>query len=418
MNKENNNYPPSVNSHAADKIRKIYDSPNWKSSVDERLRFEEYTIPENTNDSLDQLIQWYIDKKSKMIRYSAPKLRKVFLELPPVEQRKVGLALLTGSQSDTEWVCKRLNYHQEHLFDKWVNHWHPCYTKAVEECWNKYHGTYCGKLMIQFVDEDIVRKYIDELIEKGFYFHLCRRFVNRPWFELNIERLKGCTYINAYLSVMAKTPQGISAEEARTLLYQWIALILVYNGQKHHRLTEENVFWRDKSKRHRVINVWGLDAALYYLLCMNLSGVVKDFLNWDNDISMQYIKEHDSIKDSNTKDNEDCFRKIILKNFPEDMKYLLCINRPTYIYINSPGQPFTKPRLSPLIVSGDENEPIYLPEEENELLSSVSGREESSTKPTQEEFNRSLDRNHYFKELIDQLDLISTDSFEISEEFF
>ena len=79
MNKENNNYPPSVNSHAADKIRKIYDSPNWKSSVDERLRFEEYTIPENTNDSLDQLIQWYIDKKSKMIRYSAPKLRKVFL---------------------------------------------------------------------------------------------------------------------------------------------------------------------------------------------------------------------------------------------------------------------------------------------------------------------------------------------------
>jgi hypothetical protein len=217
---------------------------------------------------------------------------------------------------------------------------------------------------------------------------------------------------------MAKTPQGISAEEARTLLYQWIALILVYNGQKHHRLTEENVFWRDKSKRHRVINVWGLDAALYYLLCMNLSGVVKDFLNWDNDISMQYIKEHDSIKDSNTKDNEDCFRKIILKNFPEDMKYLLCINRPTYIYINSPGQPFTKPRLSPLIVSGDENEPIYLPEEENELLSSVSGREESSTKPTQEEFNRSLDRNYYFKELIDQLDLISTDSFEISEEFF
>ena len=57
MNKENNNYPPSVNSHAADKIRKIYDSPNWKSTVDERLRFEEYTIPENTNDSLDQLIR-------------------------------------------------------------------------------------------------------------------------------------------------------------------------------------------------------------------------------------------------------------------------------------------------------------------------------------------------------------------------
>ena len=210
----------------------------------------------------------------------------------------------------------------------------------------------------------------------------------------------------------------ISAEEARTLLYQWIALILVYNGQKHHRLTEENVFWRDKSKRHRVINVWGLDAALYYLLCMNLSGVVKDFLNWDNDISMQYIKEHDSIKDSNTKDNEDCFRKIILKNFPEDMKYLLCINRPTYIYIDSPGQPFTKPRLSPRTISRDENAPIYLPEEKNELLLSVSEKEENSTKLTQEEINCSLGRNPYFNELVDRLGLLTTDLFDTSEEFF
>lgn len=37
MNEKNNNYPPSVNSLAADKIRKIYNSPNWKSSYNPQI---------------------------------------------------------------------------------------------------------------------------------------------------------------------------------------------------------------------------------------------------------------------------------------------------------------------------------------------------------------------------------------------
>lgn len=410
--KENNTYhSPSINQKAADKIREIYNSPNWKSNVDERLRFEEYVIPEDENVSLEQLIQWYIDKKSKKVRYSGYKLRKVFLTLPPVEQRKVGLALLTGSQADTEWVCKRLNYYQEHLGDKWINHWHPCYTNAVEECWNKYNGTYCGKLMIQFADEEIVRKYIDELIEKDLYFYLCRRFVNRSWFELDIEKLKGCTSINAYLSVMAKTPQGISAEEARTLLYKWIALILIYDGKRASRLTRDNVFWRDKSRRHKVINVWGMDATLYYLLCMNLSQVVNDFLDWDELISDQYIEGLDSINDSNTKANEERFRNIILQNFPEDMKYLLYINSNSYIFINSPGQPLMKPQL--LDESRDNNAPIYLSEEESEKLSSEFERKNRLYERPKDEFDTMLDKNPNFKKLVAKLDLTPTTIWDI-----
>ena len=62
--------------------------------------------------------------------------------------------------------------------------------------------------------------------------------------------------------------------------------------------------------------------------------------------------------------------------------------------------------------------PIYLPEEKNELLLSVSEKEENSTKLTQEEINCSLGRNPYFNELVDRLDLLTTDLFDTSEEFF
>jgi hypothetical protein len=166
------------------KIKEIYNISDWQSYVDERLRFIEYSVPEDADESLEQLIQWYINKKSKKVRYAGTKLKKVFLILPPVEQRKVGMALLTGSMSDTEWVCKRLNNYKASYNKEWVINWHPCYSRAVEECWNKYHGTYCGKLLIQFLEEEIVYNHIDELTNRDFYFGLCRRFINRPWFKL------------------------------------------------------------------------------------------------------------------------------------------------------------------------------------------------------------------------------------------
>ena len=56
------------------------------------------------------------------------------------------------------------------------------------ECWNKYHCKYCGKLLIQFLHEDIVRKYINELTDE--YFYLSRRFVNVSWLKLDVKKLK------------------------------------------------------------------------------------------------------------------------------------------------------------------------------------------------------------------------------------
>lgn len=206
-------------------IKQIYNKVDWMSHVNDRLEFKEYSLPQDANESLDNLVSLYTNKKSKRVGYAGKKLKKLFVDLPGVEQRKVGLALLMGNMTDSEWVCKRLNNYKPSFDKDWIINWHPCYENAVEECWNKYHGKYCGRILIQFCPEDIVRKYIDNLIDNDNYFYICRRFVNKPWFKLDIEKLKRCTFINAYLSIMYKTDKGIPEDEARLLLYQWIGVL-------------------------------------------------------------------------------------------------------------------------------------------------------------------------------------------------
>lgn len=386
-------------------IKKIYNKVDWVSHVNDRLEFKEFTYPIDTNESLDDLIALYTNKKSKRVGYAGKKLKKIFLYLPPVEQRKVGLALLGGGQSDSEWVCKRLDNYKESFDKEWKINWHPCYEEAVERCWDKYHGLYCGKLLIQFLPEEIVHKHIDELTDKDLYFYLCRRFVNAPWFELNIEKLKSCTYINAYLSVMAKTKDGISEEEARLLLYQWIAYITVTERIKI--LTKDNIFYSDKSKKLRVINAWGIDTALYYLLCMNHNKVVSEFLEWDNNIFNQF---YDVCYDSELGSTEIItgdFKKTIIDNFPSDLRYLLSLNEEYYLYIFYPGQPFTVPRLwNTWSNKKEEDIPKYILQ--TNLKVNNSTKDTNEEKISRDIYERMFDANPNLKELIDQLNLSPT----------
>ena len=383
-------------------IKKIYNKVDWVSHVNDRLEFKEFTYPIDTNESLDDLIALYTNKKSKRVGYAGKKLKKIFLYLPPVEQRKVGLALLGGGQSDSEWVCKRLDNYKESFDKEWKINWHPCYEEAVERCWDKYHGLYCGKLLIQFLPEEIVHKHIDELTDKDLYFYLCRRFVNAPWFELNIEKLKSCTYINAYLSIMVKTKDGISEEEARLLLYQWIAYITVTERIKI--LTKDNIFYSDKSKKLRVINAWGIDTALYYLLCMNHNKVVSEFLEWDNYVFEQFYDACYDYKLGTTEVIAGDFKKIIEDNFPSDLKYLLSLNEEYYLYIFSPGQPYTIPRFwNTWSNKKEEDVPKYIDQcnvKENSNIVKL-----SVGKISKEKYEQMFKSNPNLKELIGQLNL-------------
>lgn len=340
-----NNQPEHIdNTHInAELIAKLYFRPTWYSYVNERLMYKEYEMPENTDENLDTLISWYVDKNSKKVKYAGTLLRKAFLNIPPAEQRKVGLALFTGSETDVEWLCKRLDNYKPAWNKEWVVNWHPCYSEALENAWEKYKSKFCGRLLIQFLDEEIVRKHLDELLkDDDLYFGLCRRFVNKKWwFTVDKERLAKCTTINAYLSIMSQIPQSITHDEAKLLLYKWIAtLVGEYKGEIS-RFKHEHMFWRYENNEHRVRYAWGIDTALYYLLNMNQQGATIDFLRWDKEIYDTYYSEIG--KENDSSDNHDRFVDIIYENIPEEYRIYSHIDTDNYSYFYSAGQPYVKP---------------------------------------------------------------------------
>lgn len=384
---------------AEELIKRIYDKPDWVSHVNDRLSYKEYIVPEDENESLDLLISLYTNKKSKRVNYAGNKLKKVFNCLPPVEKRKVGIALLNGNKTDSEWVCKNLDSYKHPYKPEWTINWHPCYAKFVEDCWNKYHGYYCGKLMVQFLDEEIVQKHIDEFNDEKLYFYLCRRFLDKPWFKLDVEKLKACTHINAYLSIMSKTTQGISEDEGRLLLYQWIAVIAEHYCRMYEIHPEKTIFWNNVNRKHQVINTWGIDTALYYMLEMGHKKVVKDFIEWSNEVSRKYLGNLSPESDSPSYGSEFC--QEIFDNFPDDLSYLLNLNSRLYSYMSSLGQPLTKPRKY-LFIDGID----YCPKDSRPYLESLKDRPDFIKNTfTEEDYDRITQNNPNLKLLIDSLDL-------------
>lgn len=52
-------------------------------------------------------------------------------------------ALWMGDWMECEQLCMKI-YH-EYI-------WNPCYEEVIEECWNKFHGMYCGLLMVKYME--------------------------------------------------------------------------------------------------------------------------------------------------------------------------------------------------------------------------------------------------------------------------
>lgn len=361
-------------------IKHIMQLPSWFSYVNERLSYKEYEQPSDSEETLDMLIAWYLNKKSKKVKYAGTKLRKVFLELPPVEQRKVGLALLTGGKMDTEWVCKRLDNYKPSWDKDWVINWNPVYESAVLEAWKKYKGKFCGRLLIQFLNSDIVKEHIEELrVDDDLYFALCRRFVKENWFVLDRDRLARCTSINAYLSIISQTSEGITDEEARTLLFQWVATIAAKIKEKHPGLNLDTIFWRYQKQTHRVIYAWGLDTALWYFLKMGKYDVVSEFIEWDQLIFDTYYSRLTSEEDN--PENQESFVDVIIEKFPDKYRKLYHLNSEYYQYAYGAGQPFTIPHRYPWHNDKMYNIPMYLEESNEEKSSAEIGIQHEENNP-------------------------------------
>lgn len=384
MNSAKDSSRSDINSNAQKTMGLIYGF-DWHSYINERLEYKPFQLPANSDDSIERLIELFVNKKSGKVRYAGKYLKKAFLEAPPVEQRKIGLALLTGNSTDTEWVCRHLNYERSSFRDEATVRWHPCYEDAVEKCWNSYHGVNCGKLILNFFDEDRVLKYTDEFRTDELYFWLCRRLVSKPWFKVDSEKLRN-TYIsiNSYLFIMSQTADGISDDEARTLLYQWIGA----NAFLHKIGRGEDVFLKGYyDVKHNVRDAWGIDTAIFFLLKMGKENVVCEFIRWDIQIRQTFESYFDGNEQS--ADAGKLFAQTILDNFPAEYKYLTQLNHFDYRYIISRGQPLVVPQR--MFVTGDEVPPVYLAHE-------VATRKEY-------EYDKMRKRNPLLQSLVDELNL-------------
>lgn len=372
--------------------------PAWDSYFNEQMEYHAYQVPENADESLDYLISLFTDKNSKRLRYAGKYLKKAFLEAPPVEQRKIGLALLTGNKVDTEWVCKNLGDFSLSYKEESIIRWHPCYEEAIEQCWEKYHGENCGKLIIQFFDEEKIRPRIDEFETEKLYFWLCRRFVTKDWFKVNAKYLKRCFIsINSYLFIMSKTSDGISDDEAEELLYKWVGCV----ASLYMRNNIEDVFIPRFSlvEQHHVMKAWGIDDAIFYLLKMGKEDVVSRFISWGNLVRKEFDKIFfnkyglESSKEAALK-----FCLTVLNNFPPKYEYLTRLNFMEYT--------FKVGRTQPLVEPTTRHYPVFSP-----YLSTSEYKHYVHNNPSfrclseDEEYKMIIEKNPSIQELIDKLGL-------------
>lgn len=315
-------------------IRMIYDNPNWEKPMEEEPsegRIPLFRMPE---EPLEQLLAWYRDKDYKPKRKVGEKLSKLFLTLPPKEQHGVGIALLGGSRGESRSVCTALSDGSLDWNGEPIQ-WDPCYAQAVEECWNRYHDESCGELIAKRLDEEVVKKYWNELCLRGHYRTIYERFVNEPWFEFDRDELKRCTEVNEYLSIMVKNGIGVTEDEARLIMFQWIALLL----DRDLKLYESHGFdgfRKGGIGERQIINIPGFDVALYHLLCMKHNKVVEDIYRWNEQIRSKTV---------GCNDRE--LRRVAIEYFPEDLRFLLHNFYETDEWVEYQGQRMAVPQWYP-----------------------------------------------------------------------
>lgn len=313
----------------------------WRNNDEDLLRHQEYAVPDNAGESLADLLGWYQDKKSRRVSYAKQKLQKLFVHLPPYEQRQVALAMLEGPLTDTEWVCSRLATKKDIYGEgRDVVRWHPDYAKPVKRCWEKYHGVCCGNLFINFMDEKTVRKNLSLFLSPQFYRQLCCRFIGKKWFRLDKALLRTCTCINEYLYFVSVTDEGISTEEARRLLYQHVATLALYV-----RDNDEEPLVGPLGENYldcRVINISCIKTTLYYLLKMDHEDVVDEFILWEKTVSSVCEEQISACTD--VRQAYKLFVVTLLENLPDDVAYFANHNK-YYSYMLNKSNVYTEPRL-------------------------------------------------------------------------
>lgn len=323
----------------------------WNLHAYKQLQYKNTFIESHEEETIPSLMDWYQNKRSGKVSYAGMRLKKMLPFLPSKEQYEITLLLLQGSKTDAEYVAQYLNAFRYNKTHKPIT-WRDEYIPLVKQAWERHHGPSLAQLVIQYMTIDYVRTQAEALSEiPKVYFELCRRLVHDRTFKIDTHKLKALVDINAYLFILSESKLGITSQEARRLLYQWIAITASLYSDPYYYRSVVNLPFFHLSLRQ----LQGLDTAIYLLLEMEQEDVVKQFVAWsrlvDNKLWDKKQEFRRNCIGSNT-ENHIQLANLIIENLPEDLVYIAHPQEDYRNHIHHIAHPFAE--IPPYILDAPE----------------------------------------------------------------
>ena len=263
--------------------------------------------------STQQYLKWYADKKGGHVTEARRMLVYSYEFTTNHYRHEIMKAFLRGSATDRKWAYTKLMN---------TDNWHAMYEPLILENWVVYKELRCSWLLTRYFPEEVLLKYAKGLEINTSYYFLCKRLAGNPAFQVNWQFLKRNTTILRYLEIRMLSGAFCGEDEARELIFQWIAVPLhfrywVKSGQVDTRNLPD-LYYSD----YHPLHLEGMDKALFYLCKMGYAGLVQDIYRWADEV-VQEVLRMSQAKSKDSDKRKDTLGAVIIMNFPPEYHFML-----------------------------------------------------------------------------------------------
>lgn len=199
----------------AETVKELRQEPNVAVSLVRKMEWmsEDHPRKEKTkNASISSLLNLYLDKKSKRVRYARQCIKERFDKQSYRDQNRILRAFLSGPAMDCDCAGRILR-----------DNWRKEMKGHVGEAWVRTRSQILAYVILRHFPNNYVLLEQESLSDVAGYQFVCARIGNEPGFFLDESRL---TIPNLFY-VMAKLRRTIDSEEMEKKLYDFL---LNYDG--------------------------------------------------------------------------------------------------------------------------------------------------------------------------------------------
>lgn len=201
------------------------------------------------NAPITTLLNLFLDKKSKQVRFARKCLRDRFDNQSYRDQNRILRVFLEGPAMDCDWAGRILR-----------ENWRKELKEDIEKSWTRTRRPMLAYVILRHFPNRYILQEQFHLSESAGYQYVCARVGNEPEFVLDESRL--C--VQDYFYVMAKLGRKVDAEAMEKKIYNFL---LNYDGYYDHCLSSPS-FSNIKGWDRMVwaMGVLGMQDALIRLL--------------------------------------------------------------------------------------------------------------------------------------------------------